>query len=96
MTLTEQLLQKQIDELKFILNEFIKRDRYYFPRDIELAKGRVIKTNVAITTGEASGVNMGAGSNLTHTATFTGNNGSTAYTLSDVIKHMKNLGLLTK
>ena len=94
--MTPEQMQKRIERLEFKLNEFVKPDRYFFPRNIELAKDGVIRTTVTPTTGEASGVSVGAGSTLTHTATFTGNNGSTAYTPSDVVKHLKNLGLLTK
>ena len=47
-------------------------------------------------TGEASGVNEGAGVALTHTATFTGNFGTKAYTLSDVVKPLKTIGELKK
>jgi hypothetical protein len=91
-----EILKKRIEYLEFKLNEFVKPSKYLFPRDIELATGKIISSSVAITTGEADGVNVGAGTALTHTATFTGDNGSTAYTISDVIKHLKNLGLLTK
>lgn len=45
-------------------------------------------------TGETSGVTAGAGTNITDEATFTGGVGSTAYTISDIVKHLKNLGLL--
>ena len=45
-------------------------------------------------TGETSGVTAGAGTNITDEATFTGGIGSTAYTISDIVKHLKNLGLL--
>ena len=45
-------------------------------------------------TGEATGVTVGEGSALTHTATFTGNSGATAYTISDIIKHLKAIGML--
>lgn len=47
-------------------------------------------------TGEGSGVNEGAGTTLTHTATFTGNFGTKAYTISDIVKHLKTIGLLLK
>lgn len=45
-------------------------------------------------TGETSGVTAGAGTPVTDDATFTGGVGSTAYTISDIVKHLKNLGLL--
>ena len=46
-------------------------------------------------TGEGSGFSAGGGTAVTHTSTFTGNTGSTAYTISDIIKHLKNIGLIT-
>jgi hypothetical protein len=46
------------------------------------------------TTGETTGVSGGSGTNIHANATFTGNVGSTAYTISDVVKALKNLGLL--
>jgi hypothetical protein len=46
------------------------------------------------TTGEITGVSGGSGTNIHANATFTGNVGSTAYTISDVVKALKNLGLL--
>lgn len=46
------------------------------------------------TTGETVGFTAGGGTNVTDASTFTGNVGATAYRLSDVVKHLKNLGLL--
>jgi hypothetical protein len=45
-------------------------------------------------TGETTGVSGGSGTNIHANATFTGNVGSAAYTISDVVKALKNLGLL--
>ena len=47
-------------------------------------------------TGETAGVTAGAGTPVTDDATFTGGVGTTAYTLSDIVKHLKNLGLLAQ
>lgn len=44
-------------------------------------------------TGETTGA---SDVNVTNATTFNGNNGSTAYTILDVVKHLKNLGLLLK
>lgn len=46
------------------------------------------------TTGEAAGFTAGGGTTATSTSTFTGNTGTKAYTVSDVVKHLKTLGLL--
>lgn len=45
-------------------------------------------------TGEATGFTAGAGTTVTDQSTFTGNVGSTAYRINDVVKALKNLGLL--
>jgi len=44
-------------------------------------------------TGETTGASDIA---VTNATTFNGNNGSTAYTILDVVKHLKNLGILKK
>lgn len=46
-------------------------------------------------TGETGGFTAGAGTAMNSASTSTGNTGSTAYTFGDVVKHLKNLGLLT-
>jgi hypothetical protein len=45
-------------------------------------------------TGEATGFTAGAGSAVDHLATFTGNVGTKAYTINDIVKHLKNIGAL--
>jgi hypothetical protein len=47
------------------------------------------------TTGETTGFTGGAGTAARVDSTFTGNVGSTAYTISDVVKALKNIGLMT-
>lgn len=46
------------------------------------------------TTGEATGFTAGAGTAVNDASTFTGNVGATAYRLNDIVKHLKNLGLI--
>lgn len=43
-------------------------------------------------TGETTGFTAGAGTGVNDDSTFTGNVGSTAYRISDIVKHLKNLG----
>lgn len=45
-------------------------------------------------TGETVGFTAGAGTAVNDASTFTGNVGATAYRISDVVKHLKNLGLI--
>jgi len=45
-------------------------------------------------TGETTGFTAGTGTGVNDDSTFTGNVGSTAYRLSDIVKHLKNLGLI--
>jgi hypothetical protein len=46
------------------------------------------------TTGTSTGFTAGAGTAVNDQSTFTGGTGSTAYRISDVVKAMKQLGLL--
>jgi hypothetical protein len=46
------------------------------------------------TTGTTTGFTAGAGSAVDSAATFTGNMGSAAYTIGDIVKALKTLGLL--
>ena len=46
------------------------------------------------TTGTVTGFTAGAGTAVKDDSTFTGNTGSTAYTIGDVVKALKDLGLL--
>lgn len=46
------------------------------------------------TTGENTGFTAGSGTAVNDDSTFTGNVGSTAYRISDLVEHLKNLGLI--
>ena len=47
-------------------------------------------------TGETVGFTAGTGTGVNDSSTFTGNVGTTAYRISDVVKALKNAGLLAQ
>ena len=47
-------------------------------------------------TGETAGVTVGVGTTIKNDSTFTGNTGTKAYTVSDIVKALKNKGLLAE
>jgi len=47
-------------------------------------------------TGQAAGFTAGAGTAAKDDSTFTGGVGSTAYTTGDIVKALKNFGLIKK
>lgn len=46
------------------------------------------------TTGTSTGFTAGAGTTVTHLSTFTGNSGSTGYTIADIVLCLKTKGLM--
>ncbi len=56
----------------------------------------VSRTMTPSSTGETVGFVAGGGSAVNDDSTLTGNVGSTAYRLSDIVKHLKNLGLIAQ
>ena len=56
--------------------------------------GRVTAAATPTASGTSLGFTSAAGTSLTQTCTFTGNVGSTAYTIGDIVAGLKQLGLL--
>ena len=56
--------------------------------------GELIDLTPESGTGEATGFTAGAGTSVNDDSTFTGNVGTTAYRISDIVKALKNLGIL--
>lgn len=46
------------------------------------------------TTGTSAGFTAGGGTTVTHTSTFTGGTGATAYTIGDIVLCLKSLGVM--
>lgn len=104
---TEQLLER-IEKLEQIVNFFTRPDKYYFQRPLELANGAKIGIaptsklsffgSAAIAQPSTSGNNAGwtsvGGTAVKNQDTFSGNIGTTAYTINDIVLHLKQLGLL--
>jgi hypothetical protein len=55
----------------------------------------VAPTVIYATTGTSTGFTAGGGTTVTHTSTFTGNTGSTAYTIGDIVRALKLIGAMT-
>lgn len=103
-----QQLQREVQELKKVIDMIVYADRYVFERPVSGGanglKVGVLTSKVSfygslpivqpLSTGETTGMTSPGGSNATNQSTFTGNLGTTAYTLLDVVKHLKQLGLL--
>ena len=59
-----------------------------------LALGLDMNAFAKSSTGETTGFTAGAGTAARVDSTYTGNTGSTAYTVSDIVKALKQVGLL--
>lgn len=46
------------------------------------------------TTGTSTGFSAGGGTAVTHTSTFTGATGTTAYTIGDIVNALKKVGIM--
>ena len=54
----------------------------------------VTKVAQPATTGQTAGFTAGAGTAVLDDSTFTGGSGTKAYTIGDIVKHLKALGIL--
>lgn len=96
--------EKKLNDLEFKINQFIKPDSYFFkdkPIKIGLANSLLGFFGLPpigqwTSTGETAGMTAPGGTNATNQSTFTGNFGSTAYTISDIVKFLKTRGDIKK
>jgi hypothetical protein len=99
------ILQKRIDNLQYeidnLKNLFYKdnfSNLYIERKDYQHSGKRLSFYGLTpIIQPQSTGETTGASDvTLNNATTFTGNNGSTAYTVLDLVKHFKNLGIIKK
>lgn len=61
---------------------------------VQASSGTSVTVVQGSSTGETTGFTAGGGTAVNDDSTFTGNTGSTAYTVSDIVKHLKAAKLL--
>jgi hypothetical protein len=94
-------LRQEMEKLKQIVNYFVYADRYQFERTLQ-HKGNKLGFYGATpiskpsSTGTTSNMTTVGGTAVTESNGFAGSTGSTFYTIGDIVKHLKLLGLLTK
>jgi len=94
-------LKSQIDQLKQVIDFFVYPDRYNFERSIQHKGSKLgfYKVEPIIqpsSTGTTSSMTTVGGTTVTESNGFNGTIGTTYYTIGDIVKHLKNLGLLKK
>jgi hypothetical protein len=61
---------------------------------IQASSGANLTVVQGSSTGETAGFTAGSGTAVKDDSTFTGNVGSTAYRISDIVKHLKNAKII--
>lgn len=107
-----QALIDKVQSLEQRVNAFERASRYTFTKDVEFPKDIGVRLGITTSdkvafynatpvvqhssTGEITGHSSVGGTNVQYQDTFNGNNGSKAYTINDIVKALKNFGILAK
>lgn len=60
----------------------------------KISLGNILASNEQSTTGTTTGFTAGSGTAVNDDSTFTGDLGATAYTIGDVVRALKTVGIL--
>ena len=105
MTPEIQALQAQVDALQFKLDQFVKADRYQFNRSLAHngnklgffgAVGAVLYSLYYSAATVAGAITSAAGGTWTYNTTTNGGIGTTYYYIPDIVRALKEYGLLQK
>lgn len=99
--MTNEELQKKIEELEFKLNKFDRPASFTFMKTVQFMGKKLgffgsTPVSQPSSTGESLGHSSIGGTTVTHSDTWRGNVGSTSYTINDIVKHLKNIGILAE
>lgn len=93
-------LKQRVEKLEQIINSFIYPDRFQFDKTVQHRGNQLgFYSNFPIKKPSSSGTTLNmttvGGVAVTEANGFSGNTGTTFYTIGDLVKHLKALGLLT-
>lgn len=95
-------LVKKVAEMERLMNQYIFPDRYQFDLPVRFTGNKIGFFNVPmviqpIPTGITTGMTIAGGATVTEANAFTGGYpGTSAYTIADTVKGLKDVGILKK